>query len=498
MTREDLQAWETSVGLLIENASGDLAILHALVHAFLFVREALAAARVSVARLKRLFVGPRSEKRSVILSKPSGQGQDKERPDRPDASCDSGKERKEKEDGESESKAEGHGRNGADQYVGAKKIPVPHPDFGPGDNPCPNEGCDGKVYRMKEPRKILRIVGQPALMAFLWLQERWRCNLCEVIFYAPLPAEAGEADDDKYDETAVAMIAILHFANGFAFHRLAQHQSMLGIPLSASVQSELLGEAYQKLRPVMEALIWHAAQCGILHNDDTGMKVLALLAQIKQSREKECGSKSKKKERTGIHTTGIVAITAAYRIALYFTGLKHAGENLAEVLEKREKGLPPPTHVSDGLGHNKPGKIPVDESKCMTHGRRQFTDIVDSFPEACGQVVDFIAEVYRVDAIAKKRNLSDEDRLMLHQEKSGPVMDRLRRWLEDQLLNRGVEPNSPLGKAISYILNRWELLTLFLRKPGVPLDNNIVERALKKAIRHRRNSLFFNPPYSRW
>jgi hypothetical protein len=54
-----------------------------------------------------------------------------------------------------------------------------------------------------------------------------------------------------------------------------------------------------------------------------------------------------------------------------------------------------------------------------------------------------------------------------------------------------VEPNSALGGAISYLLRHWEKLTLFLRVPGAPLDNNICEQALKKAIRHRRNSLFY-------
>ena len=48
-----------------------------------------------------------------------------------------------------------------------------------------------------------------------------------------------------------------------------------------------------------------------------------------------------------------------------------------------------------------------------------------------------------------------------------------------------------LGGAISYLLKRWERFTLFLRVPGAPLDNNLCERALKKAIRHRRNSLFY-------
>jgi hypothetical protein len=53
------------------------------------------------------------------------------------------------------------------------------------------------------------------------------------------------------------------------------------------------------------------------------------------------------------------------------------------------------------------------------------------------------------------------------------------------------EPNSGLGKAISYLLNHWLKLTLFLRQAGAPIDNNIVERALKRAILNRKNALFY-------
>ena len=64
-------------------------------------------------------------------------------------------------------------------------------------------------------------------------------------------------------------------------------------------------------------------------------------------------------------------------------------------------------------------------------------------------------------------------------------------WLEAQLAEAKTEPNSGLGKAISYLLNHWTKLTLFLRQADAPIDNNIVERALKKAILNRKNALFY-------
>jgi hypothetical protein len=64
-------------------------------------------------------------------------------------------------------------------------------------------------------------------------------------------------------------------------------------------------------------------------------------------------------------------------------------------------------------------------------------------------------------------------------------------WLYEQLEGRKVEPNSTLGGAVTYLRKHWSKLTLFLSQPGAPLDNNICERVLKKAILHRKNALFY-------
>ena len=87
--------------------------------------------------------------------------------------------------------------------------------------------------------------------------------------------------------------------------------------------------------------------------------------------------------------------------------------------------------------------------------------------------------------------LSPSERLEFHQQHSGPVMKQLHGWLEAQFARKQVEPNSGLGKAITYLLRHWKGLTAFLREAGAPLDNNICERALKRAVLHRKNALFY-------
>ena len=87
--------------------------------------------------------------------------------------------------------------------------------------------------------------------------------------------------------------------------------------------------------------------------------------------------------------------------------------------------------------------------------------------------------------------MTPDQRLQFHQAHSGSVMEQLHHWLEAQFAERKTEPNSGLGKAITYLLRHWKALTLFLRKAGTPLDNNLAERALKRAVLHRKNALFY-------
>jgi len=196
-------------------------------------------------------------------------------------------------------------------------------------------------------------------------------------------------------------------------------------------------------------------------------------------------------ERRGMFTSGIVSTDGDRRIALFFSGRQHAGENLADVLARRAAALGPPIQMCDALSRNLPADLQTVLAHCLAHGRRQFVELAERFPAQCRHVLEQLAEVYKNDALAREQQLSPEARLQFHQAHSGPVMERLQAWLTAQFEDRRVEPNSALGEAITYLLKHWEKLTLFLRQPGAPLDNNVCERALKRAILHRKNALFF-------
>lgn len=370
----------------------------------------------------------------------------------------------------------GHGRNAAAAFNGARKVAVQHTELKSGDR-CPD--CErGKVYVQKEPKPLVRIIGQPPLTATVYELERLRCNACGQVFTAQEPAEVGP---DKYDETTSAMIAQLKYGSGVPFYRLEKLQASLGIPLPATTQWEIVEEAAEVIKPALEELIRQAAQGEVLHNDDTSMRVLRLAREPSD-------------KRTGVFTSGIVSTREGRKIALYFTGSQHAGENLGAVLRQRAAELSPPIQMSDALSRNVPklaSGVEILIANCLAHGRRQFVDIVQNFPAECRYVLEMLGRVYGFEAEVRERSLKAVDRLQFHQQHSGPVMAELHGWLEAQLAEKKAEPNSGLGQAITYLLRHWRGLTAFLREANAPLDNNLCERALKRAVLHRKNALFY-------
>ncbi|HEY6272433.1 MAG TPA: IS66 family transposase [Terriglobales bacterium] len=373
-------------------------------------------------------------------------------------------------------KKAGHGRNGAESYSSARNVAVPHPDLHPGDA-CP--GCEkGKVYPQKQPRTLVRLVGQAPLQATVYQLDRLRCNLCGEVFTAPEPEGVGA---EKYDETTAAMIAVLKYGSGMPFYRLEKLEQLLGIPLPASTQWEIAEEAAELIQEARDELIGQAASGEVLYNDDTSMRVLHLA--------REPGD-----DRTGVFTSGIVSTQQGQRIALYFTGRQHAGENLRDVLRRRAHGLAAPVQMSDALSRNTsalPEGVEILLASCLAHGRRQFVEVAANFPQACRYVLEMLGRVYQYDADARAQKLSPQERLRFHQQHSQPVMDQLHDWMEAQFAQHLVEPNSGLGKAITYFQRHWKGLTAFLREVGAPLDNNLCERALKRAVLHRKNALFY-------
>jgi len=444
--------------------------LKAAIRTLSYVTELLENREATLQILRRLLCHARSEKTQAVLEQagiPANSTQRKPAAEEP-----------------AKKPAPGHGRNGAKAYPGAPRIEVPHASLHRGDQ-CP-ECQRGKVYPLRDAGLLVRMKGQAPIQATVYALEKLRCNLCGETFTADAPEGVGP---EKYDVTTASMIALLRYGSGFPWNRLADLQESLGIPIPVTTQWEIVAEAAATIQPAMEELLRQAAQGEVLHNDDTSMSVLALRRNAGSKQEE-----SNAEERTGVFTSGIVATAPGHSIALFFTGRQHAGENLADVLKQRVAQLAPAIQMCDALSRNLPKlpqKLEIIVGYCLAHARRRFVEVTPNFPEECRHVLERLGEVYGNDARAREQGMTPEERLHFHQRHSGPVMEQLHVWLTAQFTEKKVEPNSGLGTAIRYLLKHWERLTLFLRQAGAPLDNNLCERALKKAILHRKNSLFY-------
>lgn len=448
-----------------ELSAEDRRSLKALVDTFRELALQYQQAKTSVKRLLKIIFGAGTEKTDKVLNRAP-----KTKPEMASGSQ------------EGKPKRKGHGRLGADDYPGAEKVCVEHAKLKPGDQ-CPACG-KGRLGARKRCSEIVHLVAQPLIKATRHMLQVLRCNSCQATFSATPPPEAGQK---KYDDNVAAMIASARYGYGLPLNRLADMQRAQGVPVPIGTQWELLSEYRAEVEPVIGTeLLRQAAGGNVMHNDDTPSRILAVEKEIREQEAKAEG----KKTRTGVFTTGIVSVKDDCRIALFFSGREHAGENLQKVLDLRPADLPAPIQMSDALSRNVPASKTI-RSNCNSHGRREFVDIADNFPTECAHVLDAMKEVYKHEADTVEQSLSPQQRLLYHQEHSRPLMDSLKLWMEQKIADKQVEPNSGLGAAIQYELKHWKELTLFLRMPGAPIDNNICERILKAAIRHRDNSLFY-------
>lgn len=438
--------------------------------------ELLQRKNTSIKKLRELIFGKRTERHQARKAEGQEKTGESENADDapPQASGDqAAKSAASASESEEKPSGKGHGRRAASDYSGAKVVKCQHPQLKAGDH-CPSFLCGGRVYDLNEPTALLQFTGQPLITATNYEREVLRCAKCQERYEAPLPEGVKE---ERYDASCDATIALMRYGGGLPWYRQAGLQAMGGVPLSESTMWERCEATADAGLGVFQQLMRLGADGELMHTDDTWVRILACLKED----EKEKGRAT--------NTSGIVVKAGERKIALYFSGRHHAGENLAELLKKRSAELGRPIQMSDALAANTSVEKNVISGHCLSHARRKVFDLLDDYPAECEVVLKAVGKVYGYEA--ETVGMSKQQRLVHHQDNSGPVMEELREWIETQFSERLVEPNSSLGKALQYWRNHWDELTLWLREPGAPLDNNIAEQSLKQFILMRKNSLFF-------
>lgn len=127
---------------------------------------------------------------------------------------------------------------------------------------------------------------------------------------------------------------------------------------------------------------------------------------------------------------------------------------------------------------------------CNAHARRKFEPIAKAAKGKgiAKRAMQFFKELYKIEREAKNNNLKPQQRYELRQKESKPLMQKFKQWLDEVFPT--VLPQSPLGKAIQYALNRWEGLCRFLDDGRLEIDNNLTEQEIKPLVIARKNFLF--------
>jgi hypothetical protein len=471
--------------------SEDRRVLVQLIRVYFWLLFALQEARFSLKRLRHLLFGDKRKKRKGgTRDRSSGPAEG----DGPAAAAGGGEAppgAAAGRQGAAGGHRPGHGRQGAETYVGAERVQCRHETLGVGER-CPVCGL-GRRYRLPSGVEI-RLAGHALLSASRYALEKLRGSACGEVFTAKLP---GAVAEDKDSARARAVLAVGRYDLGLPFHRLEGDQAMLGVPLPDATQWELIEKVGDSGYVGCAHLEGLAAQGDRIHQDDTAVRILSLVRenQAFEARAEALGL-SRAPERTGMYTTALVVKVGTRIIWLYYAGRFHAGENLVSLLQQRQAGRDKPLVMSDALSSNEADETRLIRCHGLAHGRRKCSEIEEVFPQECQVVVEALKQVFDHDEVARKEPREGPARLAYHQAYSRPIMDGLKDWLNKQVDERLVEPNRSLGQAIAYMQGLWETLTRFLPIPGAPLDNNLCERSLKLFIRQRKHALFYKTEHS--
>lgn len=451
-------------------AAEDIELTKQIFESYSFIYQTLKNKNQSIKNLQRIIFGPSSEKSKDVLKHEEGQDDVDEKETEGGASNDSDKEKAPKK--------RTTGKLSHADYPNAKVCPLKHESLSDKDQ-CPVCGR-GKVHPYLQENKIIKISGNVPMMATKYELENFRCNACGEIFKPDLPKDVCK---DKYDPAAISMLALLKYGTGMPFYRLDKFLRSLGTPFPKSTQWDLMDQNSAPFELVFDVLCLEAAQGELFYNDDTSVKILSLENKVNRGHEK--------KGRKGLQTSGIISKVDKHKIALFFSGHRHAGENLESLLGLRDLNLEMPIQMCDGKRDNIPKGHETILSNCLAHARRKFVELIDNFPEQCKFILKVFRKIYKFDSETKEQLMSPQQRLEFHIKNSLPLMKGLYGWFAQQFKEKKIEPNSNLGTAINYMKKRWGELIKFTEVAGAPLDNNICEQALKKAILLRKNALFY-------
>lgn len=366
-----------------------------LLRTILILVDLLQRKNTSIKKLRELIFGKRTERhqmRKAELEEKADEGcGDEEKP--PADSLQAPKVKQSASDYKEKPSRKGHGQRALSDYPGAKVVTCLHPSLNAGEA-CPGR-CGGRLYDLNEPTSLLQFTGQPLIEATNYERVVLRCAKCQQRYEAPLPEGVNE---QRYDASCDATIALMRYGGGLPWYRQAGLQAMAGGPLSEATLWERCEATADAALGVYLHLERLGAEGEVLYTDDTPVRILS------------CLKEDHKEQGRATNTSSIVVKVGSRSVAFYLSGRRPAGENLAQLLTKRQAGLEKPFQMSDALSANTSVEKEVISGYCLVHARRKVYELREDYPTQCAVVLDAVSNFYEYEA--ETATMSAEQRLV--------------------------------------------------------------------------------------
>lgn len=299
------------------------------------------------------------------------------------------------------------------------------------------------------------------------IRPQYACKKCQTITAAPVPA--GIIDGGMAATGLLAWVAIGKYADHLPLYRIEQMAARDGVTLAQSTLCEWIGKMGVALQPLIDRLAELMLERQILHADETPIKQL------------DPGAGKTKRAYLWAYRTA--DFSHEPRIVLFDYQTSRAGQCARDFL-KDWRGV---LMVDDYGAYKALFKQGVTELGCWAHARRNFHKLhIDNQSPVAFEALRRIGELYAIERDIK--HMSNAERLAARRRLCAPLLLSLHEWLST--IRGAVIKSTPLGKAIDYVLNRWDAFARYVESGEYPIDNNPVENNIRPIAIGKKNWLF--------
>ena len=351
----------------------------------------------------------------------------------------------------------------------------------PDSTTCQTPGCGCEMKRIGED-VAERLDYTPGVFSVeRHVRGKWACLHCQTLTQAPVPAQV--IDKGVPTSGLLAQVLVAKYADHLPLYRQEAIFARAGVAIARSTLGQWVGECGVALQPLVDALKAHILRSSVLHADESPVQMLRPARQD--------GDKSSSKGHGQGHTQRAYcwayspAVFEDAKAVVYDFCDGRAGANARRFLGQWQGTLV----TDDFAGYKQLYTQGITEAGCWAHARRKFFDLhASSQSPMAAQALDYIGQLYEVEREAREQAATAQQRGLLRQAKSKPLLDAMHAWM--LLMRHKVMDNSAGAKALDYSLRRWAALSRFLDDPQLPIDNNHIENLIRPIALGRKNWLF--------